>query len=162
WNFSTALPSPTSRKFEFRGIAPGRYQLVANIPSITLPDQTMIIGRFGATPITVGSDNLDGIEITTQPLIEVQGRIVSVGTGTEGVKSVALVPADLRASLPNLDPGVSTGTPIITIRLPNGSIASSGAGSGFEWLYRLLRLAYQSTVDSAGSFMIPNVTPLKY
>ena len=72
-NFQNVSPNRNSGQFEIRGVPPGSYDLVA-----TAPDST---GRPvpGRTPVDVSYSNVENVQITIRPGVEVKARILLDG-----------------------------------------------------------------------------------
>ncbi len=84
--------SPTSvrgkeGKFEFRGVTPGSYQLIAQY----MEDNNRYMARV---PVDVGNTNVEGLEVTFKPMMEISGTVVVEGNNAD--VNVALLNVSLQ------------------------------------------------------------------
>jgi len=68
---SQNLAAGTQAAFEFQGVPPGSYVVVAQQPSSPQERKTM----WGRTAIEVGDTNLDHVEVVVSPGVDVSGRV---------------------------------------------------------------------------------------
>ena len=103
-------------KFEFQGVPPGSYVLVAQQPSSPQEPKTM----WGRTSIEVKDANIDQVEIVVGPGVDVSGRIRVEGDTTIDHSK------DLNNMAANLDPLEASSLASLTPDIDNASIKPDG------------------------------------
>ena len=89
--------------FEFQGVPPGSYVLVAQQPSSPQEPRTM----WGRTSIEVGDANLEHVEVVVSPGVDVSGRIRVEGKTTPDMSNlVAILEPQEASSLASLTPDI--------------------------------------------------------
>jgi hypothetical protein len=90
-------------KFEFQGVPPGSYVLVAQQPSTPQEPKTI----WGRTSLEVGDANLEHVEVVVSPGVDVNGRIRVEGKTTPDLsKLVAILEPQEASSLASLIPDI--------------------------------------------------------
>jgi hypothetical protein len=102
--------------FEFQGVPPGSYVLVAQQPSNPHEPKTM----WGRTSIEVKDTNVDHVEITVGPGVDVSGRIRVEGDTTVDHSK------DLNLMTGNLDPLEPSSLGGLTPDIDNATVKSDG------------------------------------
>jgi len=91
--------------FEFQGVPPGSYVLVAQQPSTPKEPKTM----WGRTTIEVGDADLDHADVVVSPGVDVSGRIrVDGKTATDIGNMTGILDLQAGSSLASLTPDIDT------------------------------------------------------
>lgn len=98
-NFSTGGQA----NFDFQGVPPGSYVVVAQQPGNPQEPKTM----WGQTSVEVGDASLEHVEVLVSPGVDVSGRIRVEGTTTVDMKSLGgILEPQEASSLANLTPDI--------------------------------------------------------